>query len=440
MTTLTSPERTEAIASPSRISRRRTLLIGGAQVAAVLGSRTFAAIVAVATIVQVCVDPIVGLISSAGGWEHPLPAAAVITLAGIGCALQAGCLLLIPARSVLAVIGTLASYLAVALLLGVPTWAQPMQLVVAASLFGVAASRPLCIAVLCGIGAVGIAVASLTQWAAASGAPASSIVGFVLTEASTISATAFAAVALGSVWAMHERRARRARERATRIARTRTEALEATRNAERGRIAQELHDVAGQHLAGLVSLCDASIQLAPAHPQQALELLEEVRSEGRYAAASLYGALGDLRSVDTGEQTPTPDLRHAKQLVRFWRERGMAATAAFGGDLEMPPTVVSTTAYRALQEGLSNCAKHAPGAAVTVSVLIGPRELRVSVTNGAPSRRRPTEAGLGLGWGLDNLRQKLALVDGELGAVATAEGGWTLGVKIPFPTMEDERG
>ncbi|MGC5098548.1 histidine kinase, partial [Escherichia coli] len=75
--------------------------------------------------------------------------------------------------------------------------------------------------------------------------------------------------ALGILWAVLERRAARARQRAIDLEEEQAAAIERSRATERARIAQELHDVAGQHLAGLVSLCDASAELAPAHPDQA---------------------------------------------------------------------------------------------------------------------------------------------------------------------------
>lgn len=216
------------------------------------------------------------------------------------------------------------------------------------------------------------------------------------------------------------------------------EEIEASRNAERGRIAQELHDVAGQHLAGLVSLCDASVELAPAHPQQALQLIDEVRAEGRYAAASLYGALGDLRAVDATAHTPTPDLRSLADLVSFWRARGMDVALEAQGDVELAPVVVSTTAYRAVQEALSNAAKHASGAPVRVHVDVDPGLLTATVVNGTPRRPRADENGLGLGWGLDTLRQKLTLVDGSLRAASDDAGGWRLEVEIPLPRTTEE--
>lgn len=413
---------------------------GTGQVIQAMRSPVFTAVVFLATVVQVCADPLVALWTGAGEWGHQLPPAVVIGLAALGCLAQALCVTQAAHRAVSAMLGALACYLAIALWLGVPTWASPMQLVVAVAMFAVGSARSIPVAAAWAGASVLVAVVGLGLWAAAAGAPTGAVVSFVLTEGTALASVCFAGVALGMLWAVLERRTQRARRRALAFKAQQAEAVEASRNAERGRIAQELHDVAGQHLAGLVSLCDASVELAPEHPQQALHLIEEVRAEGRYAAASLYGALGDLRAVDSSAQTPTPDLRSLAVLVAFWRERGMDVRVTTTGDLQSPPVVVSTTAYRAISEGLSNAAKHAAGAAVDVGVHVDADRLTATVANGPARRVRADEDDLGLGWGLDSLRQKLTLVDGSVDASADDQGGWHLGVEIPFPrTTEAER-
>lgn len=402
-------------------------------VVTIMRSPLFAVVVFFATVVQVCSDPVLAISSGTGEWAHSLSPQVVITLVAVACVAQASCVSALAPRPVLAMLGALACYLAVAVVLGVPTWATPMQLVVAIAMFAVGSAHTIPVAATWAAVGVGVGWASLGAWAAGLGVPPGAILGFLLTEGVSLASLSFAGVALGLLWAALERRTERARQHALDLQAQQAEAIEASRTAERGRIAQELHDVAGQHLAGLVSLCDASADLAPAHPQQALQLIDEVRAEGRYAAASLYGALGDLRAVEATAHTPTPDLRNLDDLVAFWRERGMDVVATTEGDAELPPAVVSTTAYRAIQEALSNAAKHAAGAPVRVHLEIDTGRVHATVENGAPGRERDPESGLGLGWGLDNLRQRLALVDGALHAAADDAGGWRVGVEIPLP-------
>lgn len=403
-----------------------------------LRSPVFIAVVFLATVVQVCSDPVLAITSGTGEWAHSLAPQVVIALAAVVCFAQAVCVSQLASRPELAMLGAVGSYLLVAVVLGVPTWATPMQLVVAIAMFALGSARAIPVAAAWAAAGVVAAFAALGAWAASVGAPPEAIAGFLLTEGVSLASLSFAGATLGMLWAVLDRRAAQARQHAREVEMRQAEEIEASRNAERGRIAQELHDVAGQHLAGLVSLCDASVELAPAHPQQALQLIDEVRAEGRYAAASLYGALGDLRAVDATAHTPTPDLRSLADLVSFWRARGMDVALEAQGDVELAPVVVSTTAYRAVQEALSNAAKHASGAPVRVHVDVDPGLLTATVVNGTPRRPRADENGLGLGWGLDTLRQKLTLVDGSLRAASDDAGGWRLEVEIPLPRTTEE--
>ncbi|WP_022879553.1 histidine kinase [Microbacterium sp. B19] len=408
----------ETVASPRVVSMMRSPL--------------FAAVVFLATVVQVCGVPVLTLFGGGGTWDGPLTPAVVIVLVILACLAQAASLMLVASRPVLAMLATVVLYLVVAVGLAVPNWAGPMHLVIAIAMFAVGTARPPSVAAAwAAFGVVGACVV-LAAWAAGIGTPADQVIGFLLTEGTSLASTSFAGVALGILWAVLERRAARARQRAIDLEEEQAAAIERSRATERARIAQELHDVAGQHLAGLVSLCDASAELAPAHPDQALRLIEEVRAEGRYAAASLYGALGDLRSVEDVAHAPTPDLRDLETLARFWRERGMDVSLEVRGDVDEAPVVVSSTAYRAVQEGLSNAAKHAPGAPVEVRVTVDAERLHAGITNGSPRHSRPGEDDLGLGWGLENLRDKLALVDGTLDASGDESRGWHLAVEIPF--------
>lgn len=435
--TSTSGERTKAQIAASHSPGILSLLhrASGGPLTSLLRSPVSVALIFLATVIPVCSDPLLALLAGSGQWGHPWPPAVVISLVALGCLVQAVAATQLASRPGLGVLATAACYLVVAIGFNVPTWVTPMHLVIGVSMFAVGSSRSAARAVGASVAVLAGVLIVLTLWAQDAGLPPAAVASFVLTEGGGLVSVSLAAVGLGLLWAGHERRMVIARERAQHAEREQERAVEQSRNAERGRIAQELHDVAGQHLAGLVSLCDASMELAPARPAQALELIEEVRAEGRYAAASLYGALGDLRAVDTAAQAPTPDLRQITDLVGFWQERGMSVTLRIDGKLGMLPVVVSTTAYRALKEGLSNAAKHAPGAPVTVEAKVTPRRLSLTVQNGPASRRRATEAELGLGWGLDGLRDKLALVDGMLQASAEGADGWRFAVQIPLPAQ-----
>lgn len=313
-----------------------------------------------------------------------------------------------------------------------------MQLVVAVALFALATRASAGLAAACLVGSIAATVATLGLWAASTGAPTGVISGFVINQGIAFAAPAIAATALGLLWAIHARRTVEARDRARQVAREHEERVAAERELERARIAQELHDVAAQHIAGLVSLCDASAVLAPEHPEQALQLIDEVRAEGRFAAASLYSALGDLRAVDATTTTVTPDLHDVEELISFWSQRGMAVDLNTVGNVAELPAIVSTTAYRGLQEGLANAAKHAPGSTVEVALVVHTDRMQATITNTAGNSTRRPEERLGLGWGLDGLRAKLRLIDGTLHAGTNGDDGWRTRMDIPFPNIDGD--
>ncbi|MFD4957876.1 sensor histidine kinase [Microbacterium sp. NPDC058389] len=424
--------------SSATIPRRSDSTAAGrsTDVTALMGSPAFVVVVFVATLTLVLSNAVVAILDGASSWDNPLPQSVVVALIVVGCGLQAACLLLVRRHPVLGVAGTLVAYLAVVVLVAVPAWTAAMQLVVAVALFALATRARAVTSVLWLAIAIAATVATLTLWAVSLGAPAGVVAGFVINQSLAFAAPAAAATALGLLWAAHSRHAAEAREAADRLTREQEARMAEARDIERARIAQELHDVTAQHIAGLVSLCDASIELAPQQPEQALQLIDEVRTEGRFAAASLYGALGDLRTVDSPSATVTPDLRDVEELVAFWSRRGMTVELHVLGDIPNLPAVVSTIAYRGVQEALANAAKHAPGSTVHVNVVVHSDRMHATVSNGAATRAHSAEERLGLGWGLDGLRDKLHLIDGTLHAADDGRGGWRTRLTIPFPDIE----
>jgi len=236
-----------------------------------------------------------------------------------------------------------------------------MYLVIALALFLLAFRRSLLVAIGWLLGVVVVSAGALFLWALTVGLTPSVAAGFVTTEAIRLAAPAIAGTALGAWWRTQTRQVNLARVQAETAKREHDSRVEEAERRERARIAQELHDVAGQHLAGLITLADAALAIASARPEDALRLVEEVRNEGRFAAASLAGALTDLRSVGTEPRETTRDLRQATELVEYWQKRGMNIRLVTSGPLDELPAVVSATAYRCMQEAVTNAAKHAAG-------------------------------------------------------------------------------
>lgn len=203
------------------------------------------------------------------------------------------------------------------------------------------------------------------------------------------------------------------------------------RAQERERIAQELHDVTSQHVFGLLALADAAHALRASDPELALDMVEEVRVEGRFAVAGLYGAVEELRTGTA--TTPTPDLRQLGVLADQWSRRGMSIAHQTVGDVASLPAVVSTTLYRVAQEAVANAAKHASGAHVHLHVHVGHTAAELTVDNDeAGSPVDMAGKVLGLGWGIAGATQRLAVLQGTFEAGPSPHGGWRVRARAPL--------
>ena len=215
---------------------------------------------------------------------------------------------------------------------------------------------------------------------------------------------------------------------------SRTERAERARLQERARIARELHDVVAHHLSVVVVRADSA-------PHRLGDVQDDVRAEFAEIADAARTSLTEMRLVlqllrqpveqpPMGELGPQPGLEQVAELVESTRRAG--ADVRLDGDVPagLDPAV-ELTAYRVVQEAVSNAVRHAPKSVVQVSVRRSGDELRVEVRNG-PSDRA-SNAG-GAGHGLVGMRERVALVEGTVDAGATPEGGYLVRASIPVGT------
>lgn len=327
----------------------------------------FALIVFTATVAQVLATPLLVLLEG-NAWTLRLPPQVAVPLLVVACAGQALSLMLFDRAPRVAVATITGIQLVVGAGLGVPSWLSGMYLVIAASLFLLATRMPLGSTLRWLVGVVVVIVGSLLWWSAARGMDTVTATWWVSVEAARLAAPASAAVALGYWWTAKVKRMRRMREEAEAAKAEHDTRVLAAQAGERLRIANDLHDVAGQHLAGLMTLADAALKVAPERPETALDLLAEVRDEGRFAAASLAAALGDLRVESPRTRATVDDLRELPRLTDYWRSHGVAMDVQLDVEVGDLPAAVSSTAYRGIQESLTNAAKHAPGSSVRVEI------------------------------------------------------------------------
>ena len=150
-------------------------------------------------------------------------------------------------------------------------------------------------------------------------------------------------------------------ERAARLESEREAQSRVAVAAERARIARELHDVVAHNVSVMVVQADGAAYVMDAAPDQARQALETISSTGRQALAEMRRLLGVLRADDTregGEYVPQPDVEQIEELVDKVRQTGLTVDFKVEGTPRPLPSGVELTAYRIVQEALTNTRKH----------------------------------------------------------------------------------
>jgi signal transduction histidine kinase len=224
-------------------------------------------------------------------------------------------------------------------------------------------------------------------------------------------------------------------ERATRLESEGRLRAERARSAERERIAREMHDVLAHRLS-LLSLHAGALEFRPgAPPEEIAATAGVVREAAAAALEELRDVVGVLREgTDSDTRRPQPTLADLPTLIEESRAAGMRIEA----ELDLPGSEdpgaggVGRTAFRVVQEGLTNARKHAPGALVRVRVAAGEDALSVEVRNPAPLRPAPAPALPGSGSGLIGIGERVALAGGELRAEGAESGDFVLAATLPW--------
>jgi signal transduction histidine kinase len=236
-------------------------------------------------------------------------------------------------------------------------------------------------------------------------------------------------------------------DRAERAEREQYQLAEQARADERVRLAAEMHDVVTHRISLMVLQAGAlgvtakdSVTRSAAEDLRAAgcQALEELRDLVGVLRSSPGEAAEDLSVPRAGGQAGVPDFA---ELMAESESVGVTVRLERDGDPALASPVVARTAYRVIQEALTNVRKHAPGAAVLVRVGYRPDQVRLTVRNAPPERR--ADAGLtasGSRTGLLGLRQRVELVSGTLSAAPTPDGGFEVEAILPayVPTRDDQ--
>lgn len=213
-------------------------------------------------------------------------------------------------------------------------------------------------------------------------------------------------------------------ERAAQAEREQKARAEQTRAQERARIAREMHDVVAHRVSLMVLHAGALEVNAPDDATAAAAAL--IRTTGRDALEELRAALGVLRSGDTGQE-PLPTLDDLDGLLEQSRAAGIALDRSDEGPQRSYPATVERTAYRVVQEALTNVHKHAADAATSVVVRHLPHALEVAIRNEPGSSTSLP----GSGTGLTGLRERVELLGGTFEAGRRLDGGFLVSARLP---------
>ncbi|MET9934790.1 MULTISPECIES: histidine kinase [unclassified Streptomyces] len=205
--------------------------------------------------------------------------------------------------------------------------------------------------------------------------------------------------------------------------------IRAAVTAERHAVARDLHDTVAHAVTLMVLQATGTRLIARKNPEAAVTALAAIENAGRHAMEDLRAMLHVLRQ-DADRPDDPPSLEQLTALVETARAGGVDValdTSALAAELPRP---LAVTAYRTVQEGLTNAARHAPGAPVRISLRTTPGRLTITVTNGPPHVGRPSPT-TGSGTGLAGLRERVTALAGILTAGAQPDGGYVLTAVLP---------
>jgi signal transduction histidine kinase len=218
---------------------------------------------------------------------------------------------------------------------------------------------------------------------------------------------------------------RQAERRADEAERTREEAARRRADEERLRIARELHDSLTHQISVIKVQAEVAVHVARRRGEQVPQALLAIQEAGREATRELRATLQALRDDDT---TPPHGLDHVAVLVERARALGLDATLTVEGQRHDVPAPVGRTAYRIIQESLTNIARHADAATASVRIDCRPDALviRIDDDGKAAPETAPTP-----GLGLLGMRERVTALGGRLRAEPRREGGFTVQADLP---------
>jgi signal transduction histidine kinase len=233
---------------------------------------------------------------------------------------------------------------------------------------------------------------------------------------------------IGSLVSRKFHEAELARERAQRAEREREVRARVAVSDERARIARELHDVVGHSVSVMTVQASAARRLLRPHQDKEREALLVVEQTGREALAEMRRLVGVLkRPEEAPALAPQPSLEQIERLVEQTRDAGLPVDLRIEGEPVPLPAGLDLTAYRFVQEGLTNAIKHARAQHAEVVVRYEDGQVELTVTDDGDGGGD----GGGSGHGLVGIRERVSVYGGELDAGPRPGGGFRLRARLP---------
>jgi signal transduction histidine kinase len=218
--------------------------------------------------------------------------------------------------------------------------------------------------------------------------------------------------------------------RRRRIVRDREFATREAVAAERAAIARELHDVVAHHMSVMVVQAGAARAVSASDPAATAEALRQIEASGRTGLTEMRRLLEVLKAEEDGNgRAPQPGLARLSELLDSMRVSGLPVEAVVEGSPRPLPPGVDLSAYRIVQEALTNALRHAGGASARVVVRYDPDAVELEVADDGPGPPEDPEASGG--HGLIGMRERVQLFGGELEAGPRPGGGFLLRARLP---------
>jgi signal transduction histidine kinase len=199
---------------------------------------------------------------------------------------------------------------------------------------------------------------------------------------------------------------------------------------ERQRIARELHDIVAHHMSVIAIQAEAGPRKVANPPPELVESFADIRASALSGLDELRRLHGVMRSSGA-DTAPQPGLAELDGLLDSARSGGVRVTSSVSGPARALPQGIDLSAYRILQEALSNAMRHAPGSTVLVELAYAPGALVIKVHNDAYAAQDGAGDGDAAGHGLIGMRERAGMLGGHLEAGPTEDGGFLVTAVLP---------